>query len=207
MFHIRVVSALAISVLAGCSSSNSDGQLPASDNQINDTGQSQATGASCDSTDISIFCVSIDGSEKTLYVLTEDSASPLLYNPFMTTRFDTTSGITLAEVRFDITPSSFIKAASVIFSGNTAGSYTMDGSGNFAGYTLSADQSWTFINGFSSGNIEITRYGAVGEFVTGSFTATLCDSNNAILNSSDCNDSTYLINISGNFNLERSADI
>jgi len=207
MFYIRVVSAILISVLTGCSSSNSDGQLQIPDNQVNDTDQSQATAASCDSTDVSVFCVSINGAEKTLYVLTEDTTSPLLYNPFMTARFDTTGGITLAEVRFDITPTSFIKAVSIVFSGNTLGSYPMDGSGNFSGYTLAADQSWIFINGFSSGNIEITRYGAVEEFVTGTFSATLCDSSNAITNGSDCNDSAYLINLLGSFNIKRDADI
>jgi len=212
MFFNRILSVVLIAVLTGCSSS-SESSLEAEpetqttpDTQV-DNDQSQATAASCDSTDVSVFCVSINGAEKTLYVLTEDSTSPLLYNPFMTSRFDTTGGITLAEVRFDITPTSFIKAMSVVFSGNTAGSYPMDGSGNFAGYTLAADQSWTFINGFSSGNIEITRYGAVEEFVTGTFSATLCDSSNAITNGSDCNDSAYLINLLGNFNIKRDADI
>jgi len=204
MFFNRILSVVLIAALAGCSSSSE--QSPEPGTQVSND-QTQNTDASCDSSDISVFCVSINGAEKTLYALTEDSTSPLLYNPFMTSRFDTTGGITLAEVRFDITPTSFIKAMSVVFSGNTAGSYQMDGSGNFAGYTLAADQSWTFINGFSSGDIEITRYGAVEEFVTGTFSATLCDSSNAIKNGSDCNDSTYLINLSGNFNIRRDADI
>ena len=204
MFFNRILSAVLIAALAGCSSSSE--QSPEPGTQVSND-QTQNTDASCDSSDISVFCVSINGAEKTLYALTEDSTSPLLYNPFMTSRFDTTGGITLAEVRFDITPTSFIKAMSVVFSGNTAGSYPMDGSGNFAGYTLAADQSWTFINGFSSGDIEITRYGAVEEFVTGTFSATLCDSLNAITNGSDCNDPAYLINLSGNFNIKRDADI
>ena len=205
MSFFRIASVFIVVALAACSESTSDNQpAPSEDN----SGTTPATStASCDSIDISIFCVSIDGAAKTLYVHTEDISSPLLANPFITSRFDTSGGITLAEVRFDITPTSFIKAVSVIFSGNTPGVYTMDGSGNFSVYTLAADQSWTFIPGFSSGTIEITKYGALGEFIQGTYVATLCDSSGAILNGSDCSNSIYLINITGNFNIKRDADI
>lgn len=205
MSFFRIASVVMLVALAACSESTSDNQ-PAPSEENSGTTPVTST-ASCDSIDISNFCVSIDGAEKTLYIHTEDTNSPLLANPFITSRFDTSGGITLAEVRFDITPTSFIKAVSVIFSGNTAGTYIMDGSGNFSVYTLAADQSWTFISGFSSGTIEITQYGAVGEFIQGTYAATLCDSSNAILNGSDCSNSIYLINIAGNFNIKRDADI
>ena len=190
-------------LITGCSGgSSSDTQAISSVGDNTDTSV-----ADCDSVDISVFCVSINGAEKTIYVHTEDSDSPLSANPFLTSRFDTSSGITLAEVRFDILPTSFIKALSIVFSGNAPGIYTMDGSGNFSVYTLAADQSWSFISGFSSGSIEITHYGDVGDFIRGTYTANLCDLQNAITIGSDCSDTTYQIDISGNFNIKRDGDV
>lgn len=206
MTFYKIACVLTTISLISCSSSNSDSSLPLENDSPEETSD-PVTAISCDSVDVSLFCVSINGEEKIPYVHTEDTESPLLANPFINSRFDTGGGITLAEVRFDITPTSFIKAASVIFSGITTGTYVMDGSNNFAVYTLAADQFWTFIPGFSSGNIVVTYYGDVGDFIRGTYTATLCDSINASVNGSDCSDTTYLIDIEGNFNTKREADI
>ena len=193
--------------LIGCSDSSSTGDIDDSEDDSNPITPDASSAPACDSLDTSVFCVSIDDAESVLYAHTDDTESPLFANPFITSRFDTGGGITLAEVRFDITPTSFIKAASVIFSGITTGTYVMDGSNNFAVYTLAADQFWTFIPGFSSGSIVVTYYGDVGDFIRGTYTATLCDSINASANASDCSDTTYLIDIEGNFNTKRDADI
>lgn len=206
MKFFRIASVFVAVVLSACSESNSDNQSTQSEDNEPVTTPTNSE-ASCESIDISIFCVSIDGAEKTLYVHTVDADSPLGANPSITGRFQTAGGITFTQVLFEITPTSFVKGATVVFGGITSGTYIMDGSSNFSVYTLAADQSWLFSPGFSSGSIEITKYGAIGDFITGIFSAVLCDSVNAFLNGSDCSDSNYLIDISGNFNILREADL
>jgi len=197
MFNLFVLMLTAV-LLTACGGSSTPGSNPDDPNLANIT---------CESTDVDVFCVTVDDVPEVLFFEQPDPDSPFLVDPAISGRFNTGTGQSLLEVRFNIEPGIFIKAFSLVVDSNTPGTFMLDGIDTLATYTLAEDLAWTYIDGFSSGFVEITEYGAVGEYIRGTYSVNLCDFGSAFTAMSDCSNSEYLTTISGNFNILREDDI
>lgn len=113
-----------------------------------------------------------------------------------------TNGIGGYAINDDISYIQFTKAEAgdtllffMIFNGKTTGNQTWDSSGDTGVLLYQFGTSGVFIFSPSNGSTNITAYGNVGGFISGTFNGQLTDQNNST------------VNVNGTFSVQRSSDI